>query len=630
MSNNSRKVPNERRLGFGKACFNCRKKKHRCDGKRPVCFSCRHRGLLCEYANDMTQPLLEWWGPTTISTRTPRLIACSSDGVAPADRPRGNPRGRVQELLQTTEGIEGFLKGAEVCLGSRNIDGSIGGLQNPSHEEGRGTSVRRDSFISAGVNLVEPNGYIGDSSTLKYVSKIRPELQSTTDSTQSLMMVSWLRPGTSATTVRAYKIQTVDLEDSAVPVTLISPSVLEDEGCGHDVLPPRQVADELIDAYFERVHVLHPFLHEGSFRAHYEQLWADPDFSRPRETSWLALANLVFAYGCEFCRARQTDEFDERALAFIERAKSIILSLVFRNADLPLVQALLLLCHYVQGTLALNDCWNFAGLMIRNAISIGLHVNPIDDGTSLPVEKESRKRLWWGCVVLDRTLCFRLGRPPSIRSMDADGVDLPMEVDDQYIVDTSLVTRQPLGRPSRISFFVQTIKLSHIMDCVLARVYLANAKIQKRQDQTLLSHRTDESSVLGNTFLLDGQLQTWWNEMPPYLREEPALPDGIDFQRQRRVMRLRFLQIRVLLQRPIFLLFSKDRINDQFMRAGAIASSRVCVSAAQETIQLIHQDYNRQLLNSLWYNLLSRLLLSLQPGLLITCQQMCSPLWLFS
>ncbi len=122
--------------------------------------------------------------------RTPRLIACSFDGVAPADRPRGNPRGRVQEPLQTTEGIEGFLRGAEVGQGSKNIDGSIGGLQNLSHEEGRGTSVRHDRLVSSGGNLVEPNGYLGDSSTLKFVSKIRPELQSTTDSTQSLVMVS--------------------------------------------------------------------------------------------------------------------------------------------------------------------------------------------------------------------------------------------------------------------------------------------------------------------------------------------------------------------------------------------------------------------------------------------------------
>jgi hypothetical protein len=191
------------------------------------------------------------------------------------------------------------------------------------------------------------------------------------------------------------------------------------------------------------------------------------------------------------------------------------------------------------------------------------------------------------------------------------------------------VPRQPLGRTSRISFFVQTIKLSHIIDCILSKVYLANTKLQKRQDQTLLSHQTDESSVLGNAILLDGQLQVWWNEMPSYLREEPALPDGIDFQRQRRVMRIRFLQIRLLLQRPVFLLFSKDQINDEFMRAGAIASSRVCVSAAQETIQLIHQDYKRQLLNSLWYNLHCSCP-SPSTEALLTHQQMCSHLWQFS
>ncbi|KIW99746.1 uncharacterized protein Z518_11159 [Rhinocladiella mackenziei CBS 650.93] len=499
MSDNSGKVSNKRRLGFGKACFTCRKKKHRCDGRRPNCFGGENRGLRCEYADDVAQPLLG-----------------GIDNVARAPRRRGDPRGRTRDLLPATEETEGFLGGA-VGQRSRNIDGSGESVQVPSPEEVAGACIKRDIFVSSTASLVESNGYLGDSSTLGFVSKIRPELQPTTDGTHSIVMTQTSR--------------------------------------------------------------------------------------NRKNPSWLALVNLVFAYGCEFCLAGDIDEFDKHYSTFIERAKRIILSLVFRSADLALVQALLLLCRYMQGTLALNACWNFSGLMIRNAISIGLHVDPTDDGTILPVERESRKRLWWGCLVLDRTLCMKLGRPPSIRETDAHGVDLPLEVDDQYIIDTSLVPRQPLGRPSRMSFFVQTIKLSHIIDCILSRIYPTNAKGEKKRYQTSLSHRTDESSILGNTFLLDGQLQAWWNEMPLYLREDPNMPDGIDFQRQRRVMRIRFLQIRLLLQRPIFLLFSQGQIQDEFMRAGAVASSQVCIFAAQETIQLIHQDYNRQFLNSVWYNL---------------------------
>lgn len=347
--------------------------------------------------------------------------------------------------------------------------------------------------------------------------------------------------------------------------------------------------------------MLYPFLHEGTFRARYDALWAD---DQPEPTpAWMAIANLVFAYGHEFCAQQQQDNFAAQAAPFVSRAKRIVLSRVFARADLRLVQALLLLCHYLQGTLQLNECWNMVGLMVRSAVSIGLHLNR-PAGVVSAVEREERRRSWWGCFVLDRMLSMKFGRPPSILFDSAKEVDLPLEVDDQYIADGLLVPRQPCGRPSRLSFFVSTVKLSEIVDSILSRMYDAGSRSRTESGQGLWWSRSPEASTrLGNAVLLDGQLQAWWEAMPEHLRNEPELSDGREFQRQRLVMRIRFLQMRLLLQRPLFMVFHKGQIKDEFLSGVALASSRVCTSAARETIRLIHLYYDKQLLNSLWYNL---------------------------
>ncbi|KAK5332102.1 hypothetical protein LTR93_001107 [Exophiala xenobiotica] len=372
-------------------------------------------------------------------------------------------------------------------------------------------------------------------------------------------------------------------------------------------MPPQEHGNKLVDAYFERVHVLYPFLHEGSFQARYEQLWVAHSQGEQAQTesSWLVVANLVFAYGCEFASLGEQAHFSQRAAPFVERAKSIILSYVFGNTNMDHVQTLLLLSHYLQGTLELDKCWTFVGLMIRNAISLGLHINPSHDAGLSTIDKEFRKPLWWGCVVLDRTISMKFGRPPSIVLTDANAVDMPLEVDDQYITDHSSAPRQPLGRPARMSFFVQTIRLSNIIHGILSLLYSTTRRVARKQEEatSLSRNMMEESSMVGDVLVLDGQLRAWWEDLPSYLKQQPAFPDDIDFQRQRNVMRIRFLQMRLLLQRPSFLLFANNRSSDKFIKAVVIASSNVCVEAAQETIGLIKSHYDRHMLNSLWYNL---------------------------
>jgi hypothetical protein len=65
------------------------------------------------------------------------------------------------------------------------------------------------------------------------------------------------------------------------------------------------------------------------------------------------------------------------------------------------VQYLLLTTQYLQGTRESLQTWSTHGLAVKAALSIGLHSNDGLQNLS-PVEREMRKRTWYGCVLLDR------------------------------------------------------------------------------------------------------------------------------------------------------------------------------------------------------------------------------------
>lgn len=77
------------------------------------------------------------------------------------------------------------------------------------------------------------------------------------------------------------------------------------------------------------------------------------------------------------------------------------------------VQYLLILGQYLQGTQKSVQAWTVHGLAITTAFQLGLHSPKTNKGFP-PLECEIRKRVWFGCVLLDRTLSMTFGRPSMI------------------------------------------------------------------------------------------------------------------------------------------------------------------------------------------------------------------------
>ena len=308
-------------------------------------------------------------------------------------------------------------------------------------------------------------------------------------------------------------------------------------------LPDRMIADRLLTAYFLHTHLLYPVVHQGQFRAQYETIW---DLSAPNlPLSWYGLLNMIFAHASEMAPVPRRDDIvvDEDASAFVARARHIIQSQILLTTGIETVRSILLMCYYLQGTPNLEECWRLVGVMSRAAVSIGLHTTPSAAQFSIR-DREVRKRTWWACVVLDRTLSMKLARPPAL-GVDWKDVDLPLEVDDEYIFDdTALQPVQPQGSPSILSFFLATIRLSQIAYNLLTDLYLrGHERYNDRVDQKFSSPPPRCNHILSRVLLLDGQLQSWWQNVPRHLTTVPTEPGGIDwtkFRDQQIDLRIRY------------------------------------------------------------------------------------------
>lgn len=171
-----------------------------------------------------------------------------------------------------------------------------------------------------------------------------------------------------------------------------------------------------IDAYFRYYHTTYPFLHEQTFRAQY-----GGQSPRPRGETWPILLNTVLALGA-WSIGEEDSTLDDTFYHAVNRHSQD--TSIFEVGNLALVQALLLLSNYTQKRNKPNTGWNYLGLAVRMALSLGLH-KEFPGWKISDLEREMRRRVWWGVYIFDSGASITFGRPvllPEISIMDANQV----------------------------------------------------------------------------------------------------------------------------------------------------------------------------------------------------------------
>jgi hypothetical protein len=169
------------------------------------------------------------------------------------------------------------------------------------------------------------------------------------------------------------------------------------------------------------MHPLFPILHEPTFTAAYKKSWTSdqpiphatpkPTSDNPgeiKEALFFSTLNIIFALGTRFCSSIPSTEKEITSKRFHRRARLNFPYDLLDFSSLPVLQMVLLQGVYLQSTTEVSRCWNVIGVAVRMAQSLGLHAEGTQGRKKTQLELEMGRRLWWCCIVLDRSVFLRL------------------------------------------------------------------------------------------------------------------------------------------------------------------------------------------------------------------------------
>ncbi|KAF9535370.1 fungal-specific transcription factor domain-containing protein [Crepidotus variabilis] len=262
--------------------------------------------------------------------------------------------------------------------------------------------------------------------------------------------------------------------------------------------PPEDLMTSLIDLYFTHLNTLFPLLHRPIF----EQSVGQELHLRNNEFGATLL--LVCAHG-----ARYSD--DPRVL--VDGSDS------WHSAGWKWYkQMFALLNSFDAFNLMPENDWLRTGLGLRLAIDVGAHTK--SDKSSIPTaEGELWKRAFWCLYLSDVRTSIALGRSSTLQDEDFD-LEEPVDCDDGYWESNF---QQPAGKPSRISYFKEHIKLTIIISQAL---YLLECITE-----------------------IDTKLNKWLTSLPRHLRLGASRKNDI-FELQSIYLHASFHHCQLVLHRP--------------------------------------------------------------------------------
>ncbi|KAK0191981.1 fungal-specific transcription factor domain-containing protein [Armillaria mellea] len=291
----------------------------------------------------------------------------------------------------------------------------------------------------------------------------------------------------------------------------------------HYVYPDNDLILSLITIYFETINSIIPILHQPTFEKHVNEggftillmireFWRSP--ARSLSSGWRFFEQ-VHIFQIAICDPPSLYDLQVAVLGGI----------------------------YALGTSVPELSWTMIGVGLRSAIDIGLHRRK-PESYRFTVEDELKKRSFWALIVLDRLIGLYVGYPAMIQDEELD-LQTPIECDDEYweiAPDGQVHFNQPPSKPSKISYFNASIKLSEIMSVVMK----TSCSLKKARDMLGLTGKSWEQRLVAD---LDSSLNAWMDSVPDHLRWNPKCDNGT-FLHQSAALYSVYYMLQILIHRP--------------------------------------------------------------------------------
>jgi len=193
-------------------------------------------------------------------------------------------------------------------------------------------------------------------------------------------------------------------------------------------LPPRHVADHLVDVYFQYRTPHLPILDRSQVAKAIDSAYrpvGSSDMSAGVPERDMFMTYMVFAIALVDVphtsggRPSQSEGCFRSALGWVEKL------LTYSKSDLETLRTVLLLAQFVALSPSRGSLWHLTGFALRLCIDVGLHWETELQCLNMdPEVLDDRRRLWYSTYHFDRLLCITLGRPFGILD-ESTRVQLP-------------------------------------------------------------------------------------------------------------------------------------------------------------------------------------------------------------
>ncbi|KAH0435766.1 C6 transcription factor [Colletotrichum camelliae] len=569
--------PKPKRIKIDVACEACRRRKVKCDGARPACGNCWKRTDLrngCTYSSETPEkPLPARERTSDVSPGNPQMTLPSILHTPDATftQPPLPPRPNATPKSTTSSGPDLTRRGRMDRHPITPSDAS------PSVVDSM-TTVREDGTVTG--------EYFGSSSAGSFTNQIKAAIDARLGST------------TEARGPRG------SIFKSTLPLNGGGPG-----GQADYVLPARKQADHLMDLYWYYVDPLYPFLDRQRFDHSYRALFAGTSLDAD-ERVFVSILNIIFALSTQLIEAMPPEQRDSSSQGYFARAQDLLQLSLWDTGSVELIQCLLIMSQYLQSTNNPHQTWMIVGSCVRIAQGLGLHLPETALELSSEPERDLVRRIWHGCILMDRMIAITHGRPAMISDHLASTVVLPSIPDG----DAQGGNTVELHRLRYQGFFVKSLELYEVINQAVLAFYTATPRLKSPTSTSHLGQHSQERHELdlGVALQLDQRLTKWEKNTPSFLAmAEPETQLDEVFRRQAVILRIRLLHARMLLLRPMLTRFCLSQCPDSTQAHDDLSSrvmqqcAMVCVEAAQSLISVIVQfqrhDGTLGLLPAWWY-----------------------------
>ncbi|KAL7268949.1 Gypsy retrotransposon integrase-like protein 1 [Rhizina undulata] len=564
-------LPLQKRRRVTRACDECRRKKIKCDGKQP-CTHCTVYSYECTY----DQPSNRRRNPA------PQYIEALENRVQRAE-------GLLRILLPDVDvthpnfDLGKLLPQMQAAAAGKMAREGLNAGFRPPHEFEAEKEALLESMVEAAGNLdIDETGhmdFIGHSSGVAFLNHLNKQFSSLLGDDSSSNAWKMIRSS-------AFP-KVFDSPASSANSPLIVNGNLPDTS----LLPSREMVAALVSACLDDACVLMCFVHRPTFDAMVQRIYdVSPEMYEEQENAFLPLLYLALAVGCLFVNDAEKWGIDNpvtEGSKYFNVGRRMIEITDCR--DINSIQTVILMIIFLQSSARMSTCYSFVGIALSASVRMGLH-RTLPESRFDPVERETRKRIFWTVRKMDTYVAALLGLPKGIADEDIDQ-EMPLEVDDEYIIREAILP-QPENTISTNAVANAHTKLLRVMAKVVKYIYplkgVEASMIGKGFGYSV------SSSKLGE---IERDLGTWLDELPMQLRPGGDSPGK--FLKAQYLLKMAFSHVQMMLYRPFLHYISRPKKKGSDERPYASAAN--CVSVSRKIIHTADEMRAKGILNGAYW-----------------------------